>query len=44
VTKQALSAWETGLWMPNVESLLKLVDATGCRIEVFFERTTSKEA
>lgn len=37
VTKQAISLWEAGRSEPTVEHLLRIVNATGARLEVFFQ-------
>ncbi len=36
VTKQAVSQWETGQTEPTIESLLKIVNATGAKLDSFF--------
>ena len=37
VTKQAISQWEAGRSEPSVENLLRIVNATGARLESFFQ-------
>lgn len=36
VTKQAVSRWEAGEVVPNLDSLAKIASATGAKIESFF--------
>lgn len=36
ISKQQWSSWELGEYKPSMANLLRIVDATGARVETFF--------
>ncbi|MFJ8935376.1 helix-turn-helix domain-containing protein [Streptomyces sp. NPDC102365] len=37
VTQAAISGWENGHWLPNIDNLVRLTDALDCRIDDLFQ-------
>lgn len=43
VTKQAISGWESGIFAPTLESLLRVVNVTDAKFAAFFTTDASTD-